>query len=73
MQKLIVVMEENVPTLRRAAACCLNIAKPFWDFKPRGETGKMVSDLLPNLANQVDDFCFFHSPLRYRLGYRMND
>ena len=38
-----------------------NIAKPFWDFKPRGETGKMVSDLIPNLAEQVDDFCFFHS------------
>ncbi len=38
-----------------------NIAKPFWDFKPRGETGKMVSDLLPNLAEQVDDFCFIHS------------
>jgi hypothetical protein len=38
-----------------------NIAKPFWEFKPRGETGKMVSDLLPNLAQQVDDFCFFHS------------
>ncbi|MCO8121609.1 DUF1501 domain-containing protein [Stieleria sp. TO1_6] len=38
-----------------------NIAKPFWDFKPRGQTGKMVSDLLPHLAEQVDDFCFFHS------------
>lgn len=38
-----------------------NIAKPFWDFKPRGETGKMVSDLLPHLAEQVDEFCFFHS------------
>ncbi|MEM0926125.1 MAG: DUF1501 domain-containing protein [Planctomycetota bacterium] len=38
-----------------------NIAKPFWDFKPRGETGKMVSELLPHLAEQVDDFCFFHS------------
>ena len=38
-----------------------NIAKPFWDFKPRGESGKMVSDLLPNLAEQVDDFCFFHA------------
>ena len=38
-----------------------NIAKPFWDFKPRGESGKMVSDLLPHLAEQVDDFCFFHS------------
>lgn len=38
-----------------------NIAKPFWEFKPRGETGKMVSDLLPHLASQVDDFCFFHA------------
>ncbi len=38
-----------------------NIAKPFWDFKPCGETGKMVSELLPNLAEQVDDFCFLHA------------
>ena len=38
-----------------------NIAKPFWNFKPHGETGKMVSSLLPNLATQVDDFCFIHS------------
>lgn len=38
-----------------------NIAQPFWEFKPRGETGKMVSELLPNLAKQVDDFCFLHS------------
>lgn len=38
-----------------------NIAKPFWDFKPRGETGKMTSDLLPNLGELADDFCFLHS------------
>lgn len=38
-----------------------NIAKPFWEFRPRGETGKMVSDLLPELAEHVDDFCFLHS------------
>ena len=38
-----------------------NIARPFWKFRPRGETGKMVSDLLPNLAAGVDDFCFFHA------------
>ena len=38
-----------------------NIAKPFWDFKPRGKSGKMVSDLLPNLGGLVDDFSFFHS------------
>ena len=38
-----------------------NIAKPFWDFKPRGQSGKMVSNLLPHLAEQVDDFCFLHA------------
>ena len=38
-----------------------NIAKPFWDFKPRGECGKMTSDLLPNLGALADDFCFIHS------------
>ena len=38
-----------------------NIAKPFWKFRPRGETGKMVSDLLPNLAKQTDELCFVHS------------
>src|SRR5271154_1866864 len=26
------------------------LAAPLWPFKPRGETGKMVSDLLPHLA-----------------------
>ena len=38
-----------------------NIAQPFWNFRPRGESGKMVSDLLPHLAEQVDDFCFLHA------------
>ena len=38
-----------------------NIAKPFWDFKPRGQTGKMVSDLVPNLGNMSDEFCFLHA------------
>ena len=38
-----------------------NIAKPFWEFKPRGESGKMTSELLPNLGKLADDFCFIHS------------
>ena len=38
-----------------------NLAKPFWEFKPRGQTGKMVSDLFPNLAEMTDDMCFLHS------------
>ncbi|MDI1315637.1 DUF1501 domain-containing protein [Prosthecobacter sp.] len=38
-----------------------SIAKPFWDFKPRGQSGKMTSDLLPKLGALADDFCFIHS------------
>ena len=38
-----------------------NLIKPLWPFKPRGECGKMVSDLLPNLAGLADDMCFVHS------------
>ncbi|MDF2377682.1 MAG: DUF1501 domain-containing protein [Verrucomicrobiales bacterium] len=38
-----------------------NIAKSFWDFKPRGESGKMTSELLPNMGALADDFCFIHS------------
>ena len=38
-----------------------DIAKPFWDFKPRGKSGKMTSDLLPHLGALADDFCFVHS------------
>lgn len=38
-----------------------NLVAPQWPFKPRGETGKMVSDLLPNLAELADELCFVHS------------
>lgn len=38
-----------------------NLIKPLWDFKPRGQSGKMVSDLLPNIAELADDMCFIHS------------
>ena len=38
-----------------------NIAKPFWEFKPRGASGKMTSELLPNMGALADDFCFIHS------------
>ena len=32
-----------------------------WEFKPRGQCAKPVSDLLPHLAEHVDDLCFIHS------------
>jgi hypothetical protein len=38
-----------------------NLVKPLWAFKPRGRSGKMVSDLLPNLAALADEMCFIHS------------
>ena len=37
------------------------LAKPFWPFRPRGESGKMVSDLVPHLAALADEMCFIHS------------
>jgi hypothetical protein len=38
-----------------------NLAKSPWEFRPRGRTGKMTSDLLPKLGECVDDLCFIHS------------
>ncbi len=38
-----------------------NLARPLWPFRPRGQSGKMVSDLLPNLAALADEMCFIHS------------
>jgi hypothetical protein len=38
-----------------------NLTRPLWRFRPRGQSGKMISDLLPNLAELADDICFIHS------------
>ena len=38
-----------------------NLIKPIAAFKPRGQSGKMVSDLLPHLADLADEMCFIHS------------
>ena len=37
------------------------LTKPLWEFKPRGQSGKMISEMLPHLAEQSDDLCFIHS------------
>ena len=37
------------------------LTRPAWEFKPRGQTGKMISELLPNLAELADELCFIHS------------
>jgi hypothetical protein len=38
-----------------------NLSQSPWNFRPHGRTGKYVSDLLPQLAEHVDDLCFIHS------------
>ncbi|MEO8271769.1 MAG: DUF1501 domain-containing protein [Aureliella sp.] len=37
-----------------------NLTQPLWTFRPRGESGKMTSDLLPRIGNLADEMCFFH-------------
>lgn len=37
------------------------LAKPQYTFRPRGQTGKMVSDMIPHLAELTDDIAFIHS------------
>ncbi len=37
------------------------VVGPKWGFKPYGQTGKMVSDLFPNVAQHVDDIAFIHT------------
>jgi hypothetical protein len=38
-----------------------DLVRPLWPFRPRGQSGKMVSDLLPHLAALADELCFIHS------------
>ncbi len=38
-----------------------NLMRPPWDFVPGGQSGKMISSLLPHLARHVDDIAFIHS------------
>jgi len=38
-----------------------NLARPQYKFRPRGETGKMVSDMVSHLGDLTDDIAFIHS------------
>jgi len=38
-----------------------NLTRSPWEFKPRAESGKMVSELVPQLGALADDICFIHS------------
>ena len=37
-----------------------NLTQSPWKFRPYGESGKMISDLVPNLGTMADDICFLH-------------
>jgi hypothetical protein len=34
---------------------------PYWEFKPRGKSGIMVSDLFPHIGDSIDDICLINS------------
>ena len=38
-----------------------NLARPQYEFRPRGQSGKMISDLIPHLAALADEVSFIHS------------
>ncbi|MEQ2007840.1 MAG: DUF1501 domain-containing protein [Limisphaerales bacterium] len=38
-----------------------NLARPQYEFRPRGQTGKWVSDMIPHLAGLTDEIAFIHS------------
>ncbi|MDB6121562.1 MAG: hypothetical protein JWQ71_555 [Pedosphaera sp.] len=38
-----------------------NLVKSPYTFKPRGQSGKYISDLFPQLAEMADEMCFIHS------------
>src|SRR5437763_9450313 len=38
-----------------------NLARPQYEFRPRGPTGKWVREVIPHLAELTDDIAFVHS------------
>ena len=53
--KLIEAAEKGLRTNNRA------YVRPRWDFKPRGKSGVMVSELFPHIAASMDDICLIRS------------
>ena len=38
-----------------------NLTQSPWKFRPYGQSGKMISDLVPHIGKMADDICFVHS------------
>jgi len=50
--------QENLVTFQGGNG---NLLRSPWDFRPHGQSEKWISDLLPHLAECVDDLAFIHS------------
>src|SRR3954447_2160415 len=50
--------EENLVTFQGKNG---NLMKSPWAFAPAGQSGKMISTLLPNMSQHIDDIAFIHS------------
>ena len=51
-------METQTNRERPLPGACM---KSPWDWKPRGQCGKMISDLVPHIGACADDLAFIHS------------
>jgi hypothetical protein len=38
-----------------------SLLRPQWEFKPRGQSGMMISELFPHLAGVADELCMINS------------
>src|SRR3954469_705724 len=47
--------DRTVGEIATFSAAPNRIIPPYWTFKQYGQTGRWVSDLLPNLATQIDN------------------
>ena len=50
----------TVGELATFSAAPNRVIPPFWKFAQHGQSGRWMSDLLPNLAGCVDDMAFIH-------------
>lgn len=52
---------DHPETKNRAGYENIYLKRPQWEFKPRGQSGTMVSELFPHMANCVDDMALIRS------------
>jgi hypothetical protein len=58
--KLVEWHERKVP-VPGSEGNALRVLRPFWEFRPRGRCGMLISDLFPNIASCADELCVIRS------------